>query len=219
MRVWLALLMSLVPLSCTTVPQVPPPEDPAAEWQRRQIRLAQLDYWQLTGRLAIRLGEEGGNARMRWIQSQNTYDISLTAPLGQGMVRLSGNESSVTLRPSKGEVVTGAKPGELLETYLGWTVPIDQLRYWIVGLTGSAADYGLDAFGRVKTLQHQGWAVNFVEYNRVGDAELPGVLYLRSQDLRLRLAVDSWNLQKSGATGGARIPVPLDRDQPLQKLF
>lgn len=216
MRIWWALLISLVPLSCTTLPQAPPPEDPRAEWQRRQTRLAQLDYWRLTGRLAFRLGEEGGNARMRWTQSQNTYDIHLTAPLGRGMVRLSGDESSVTLRPSKGEVVTGAEPGELLETYLGWTVPIDQLRYWIVGLTGSAADYGLDPFGRLKTLQHQGWEVNFVEYDRVGDADLPKVLYLRSQDLRVRLAVDNWNFQKSDATFGARIPVPSNRDQPLQ---
>ena len=52
-----------------------------------------MDEWHIKGKIGIKQGDEGGSAYLDWIQSQDSFHITLSGPLGQGTTIISGNTS------------------------------------------------------------------------------------------------------------------------------
>lgn len=190
----------LVLAACAVTPDRVPSLDSEQAWQTRILTLAALDSWSLTGRIAIQAEQEAWNAAIRWSQQGDRYTINLSAPLGQGVVRVEGDAKLVTLRTADQQYF--AQDGEaLLRQRLGWSLPVDGLRYWAVGLPNPRAnseEHQLDDRGRLHSLRQSGWDIEFRRYAQVGNIDLPDKIFLvkrgANPSVAVRLVVQRWEL-------------------------
>lgn len=192
--------------ACASLPERPPSEDPQAEWEQRQARLQQLDAWELRGRLAVRTEDRGAHASLHWIRRQDVHRVDLAGPFGGGRVRITQDRNGAELRDGGGKVYRDATAEALLARVSGWRLPLDALRYWVVGLPSpqAPARVVLDEWGRPRTLQQLGWNIRFIEYAQHGSYELPRRLFIEratdagsSSAAEVRLVIDSWALPDS----------------------
>ena len=193
---FIPLLALLLLTGCTTVAERKAVTDPAATWQSRQQSLRNLEHWQLKGRIAIINGVEAWHLNVNWQQKQADYFIQLSGPFGSGQVQLRGNEQGVILTDTEQQVFVASEAETLLYDHTGVRMPVNGLRYWILGLPGPASNSRteLDAYGRLAELQQNDWNIILRRYTTLGNLELPDKLSVSKQDLKVRLVVDSWEL-------------------------
>lgn len=195
---FIPLLVLLLLAGCTSAPPRPLPTDSQLAWQQRQQRMAEVDEWRLSGRLAIQAGHEGWHARINWRQQQQDYAIMLIAPLGQGSLRLDGNDSVVTLRTDEGQSVSAADPTALLEQQFGWRVPVAALRYWVLGIPAPGArEEQVDEYGRLIHLEQGEWEIRFLDYETQQGLEVPGRVFVNNHQAKVKLVISEWQLNST----------------------
>lgn len=180
--------------ACTLTPELPPVDDPQAAWEARNLKLANLDAWRLVGRIGIVTGDDGGSATLHWRQLPQNYEIDVFGPFGKGMVRLYGNDSSAVLETSNGEALYAGSAEVLFEQSLGWRIPVVPLRRWVLGLSAEQDAFELDTQGRLATLTHEQWQVDFLAYRAVDGFDLPRKLSMSTEGLDIKLVVHEWQL-------------------------
>lgn len=192
-RLLLSLLLLLLS-ACSQMPTRSPAFDPELAWQERQYRLASLQEWSLAGRLAILNDHEAWHVSINWEQQQQNYAILLSAPLGQGSLKLSGDADTVTLQTDEGESVSASDPGELLYSQFGWKVPVKSLRYWVLGVPapGNQREEQLDEYGHLVQLQQDGWEIRFLDYESRMGIELPGRVFVNNHKAKVKLVISDW---------------------------
>lgn len=166
-------------------------------WQQRQAELINLRSWQIRGKAAMSGAHEAWQADLRWRQQQERYAIRLMAPLSQGTLALEGGPAGVWVRSSGAEEpLFTSDPAALLRRETGWSVPLELLRFWVVGLPAPqlAHDHELDAHGRLKTLSQAGWRVTYRRYREVAGMQLPDKIFMRKDDWDVRLLVREWEV-------------------------
>lgn len=175
-----------------------PRADAEAAWSARQAVLREVRAWDLSGRISVSGPDGSWNARIRWSQRGDAYDIDFLSLFGQQVARLEGSDGDVVLRLPDQEPRRAATAGELLSAGFGWSAPVDALRYWILGLPRPhrEAVTRLDGHGRLSRLEQEGWSVDYPQYTAVGadPGDLPRRLTLEGAPVRIRLVVDHWDL-------------------------
>jgi len=163
-------------------------------WNQNKLRLAQLDAWSFRGRLAVSDGRESSSVFMRWQQQPDAYVIHLMTFLGQQLARLEGNSNNVTLYRKDHPPMQASSVAALMAEQVGWTVPVDGLRYWIKGLSDSRSGFSseLDTQGRLAILRQSGWTVKFERYREIDGLPVPAKMRLERDDLNIRLVMDRW---------------------------
>ena len=197
-----ALLFSMAALvaGCAAIPERPPVEDPAGAWRARQAALAAVAHWEIRGRLAVKTADEGWQASLVWVRAGDRHRIDLSGPLGGGHVRLTQDANGAQLRDSAQKVYRDHSAEQLLKRATGWTVPLEGLNYWMLGLPAprSHAEHELDAWGRLKALRQIGWDVRFLEYASHGAHELPSKVFIKNAEtsgLEVRLVIEQWSVK------------------------
>ncbi len=198
MRNYLLLLVAILVTGCASLPEPPPVDHPDQVWQQRRDELSRIAYWHLTGRLAVRNGDEAWNINLDWQQKGDDYQITLNGPFGAGKVKLIGNPAGVALHDSDNQTFYASNPGELLQERTGVSMPVEGLRYWILGLNTPQQQQQpkLDPQGRLAYLEDNHWRVNFRRYTNVSGLQLPDKIFIAKpeQDINVRLVVDEWKL-------------------------
>lgn len=192
---WLLPLLFLA--GCETLaPRVDGPADWQA-WEARRDRLSDLDHWRLEGRVAIAVADEGWNANLHWTQAGEQLDVGFSGPLGVGSARVSGTVDRLEVRTSDGERFVTDDPETDLYWQLGWTVPLDRMRHWVLGLPApdAGAQLEVDGAGRLAGLAQGNWTVEYREYLVTDSGRvLPRKIEMRRDDIRIRLVVGEWRL-------------------------
>jgi outer membrane lipoprotein LolB len=192
------ILVYLAIGGCATLPETV--DRTAMEQRRFKDREVEIDShqdWTLNGRVAIKAEDEGWNARIRWVQRGENFDIRVIAPFGRGTFKISGAPGQVALTDPDGEVYSADAPEALMQSQLGWSLPLQGLRYWVRGITepsGAIAQLNLDPDARLRDLQQSGWRVSILDYRPVDTVELPARLFMLSDRLEVRLAIENWAL-------------------------
>jgi len=198
MKNYLVLLATVIVTGCASLPESSPVEHPDQVWQQRRETLSRIAYWHLSGRLAVRNGNEAWNIHLDWQQKGDDYQIILNGPFGAGKVKLTGDNHSVALQDSDNQTFHAANPGDLLRERTGVTMPVEGLRYWIVGLDtpDQRQPPKLDAQGRLAYLEDKQWRVKFRGYTSVSGLQLPEKIFITrpEQEINVRLVVDEWQL-------------------------
>jgi len=192
----LTALVALVLAGCAAQP-LPPADDPEQAWADHQGQLQALEQWRIRGRMALSTPDDSWQADLLWSQQQRDFRIQLIAPLGQGSLVLQGSAAGAELRSSaEPEPVRAPDAEALLYRATGWRMPVESLRYWVRGLPapGGAPQVQLDPQGRLQSLRQFGWQVEFRRYRQVGAWALPDKMFLRRNDLRLRLLIRDWGM-------------------------
>jgi outer membrane lipoprotein LolB len=190
------LVLSL--LSGCAIIRKPAETDPgivnASAWADHKQELNDFDVWSLQGRVAT--GQLlGWTGNLSWRQQGDSFDVRLSGPLGAGGFRAMGSlDNAVTIQTKDDRFVTD-EPDALVEQTLGWTFPLEPLRFWARGLPapGGYERISVDAQGRMIALEQNGWALSVPEYVEPDSAPaVPRRIVLDNGDTRIRLVVDRW---------------------------
>ncbi len=186
------ILASLFVSGCATLQGVDLPD--ITDWDNRVEILAGLRRFEFNGRVGVKAGEEGFNGSLRWSQQGDRFKARVSGPLGIGTVRLVGDQGAVELTDKDGVRTTLADAERELYLRYGWTIPVQSLRYWALGIPdpNSQALTEFDEEGRLVQLQQAGWVVDIKSYEEGGGQQMPRRLSASSTDTRVRLVIDDW---------------------------
>lgn len=185
-----ALLLATL-VGCATRP--PAPQADPALWERHRLAAERMTRWELEGRIALHQNTQGWQANLQWLQRDDEFTIRLSGPLGQGGAYLEGDDTGVALTLSDRSTHRASDPETLMRQRMGWSVPVQGLRYWVRGLPVPhlAEMRRLDGQGRLSELTQNGWRILFTRYS-AGTPALPTRLELTRGDLRVKLIVEQW---------------------------
>lgn len=167
-----------------------PPLRGLPRWDQRLVQLQQADTWQLDGRAAAAVGTQGWQATLRWRQRGAYAELNLAGPFGLGAL--------VLKQVPQGLSLNGAPPSDAvfstLRDRLGFELPIDDLRFWLLGVPSPEGDFELERNDqdRARTLTQAGWTLRYDRYIPLHGDLLPTRLVLQREDVRVRIAVDHW---------------------------
>jgi outer membrane lipoprotein LolB len=170
----------------------PVPAPPASGWEQRAAALQRLESWQLDGRAAVAVGTQGWQATLDWRQRRESTEVHLSGPLGIGAMVLKRTPDGISLN--------GAPPSDAvlaqLQERLGFDLPLDRLRYWLLGVPDPSAAFELkrNEQDRASQLTQDEWTIDYDRYMPVGADSLPAHLVLNRAGVRVRIAVDHWDL-------------------------
>src|SRR6202789_3488782 len=187
MRRALTLIGCCALAACATTRTVAPP---STQWQQRVGELQSANDWQLDGRAAVALGQQGWQAALTWRQADDAAEVHLSGPFGIGALVLKQTPEGLSLN--------GAPPSDAVlaqvQEKLGFDLPIDDLHYWLLGVPnpGSTFDLTRNEQDRAKSLTQAGWSVAYDRYLPVADDLLPARLVLSRGDVRVRIVIDRW---------------------------
>jgi len=181
----LGLLVLLIS-GCTSGPTVP---EGRYEMQSRES-LYKLDRWSFDGRVAITAKKDSWSASINWMHVLNDEKIKLAGPLGQGatFIQLSGN--LVTIDRGDNKPLTSTQPELFINQQLGLFVPVQSLRYWVLGVPEPTNHYNVTLTGFTQA----GWLIDYKQTQAVNGHVMPYKISVSNEQLKLKLIIDQWVL-------------------------
>jgi outer membrane lipoprotein LolB len=192
-QIALLLITAAACAGCATDRGLALPE--MSNWQQRQAVLIGLDQFEFRGRVGVKAGDDGFNGKLRWSQDKSQFQATLSGPLGIGTVRIDGDDALVKVTDNDGRITVLHEVEPDLYARYGWTIPVQSLRYWALGIPapGAAADTEFAENGDLQTLRQRGWTVEFSRYRIAGGGQpMPGRLTAQNADTSVRLVIDEW---------------------------
>ena len=151
----------------------------------------------LEGRIGIRGVDRATSASIRWVQSENSFDMALCEPLGQGKTRLSGDASLMTLRTASGDHFEGVVPDEILQRHLGISAPIDAFSVWVLGrptIHPPAQGLERDESGDLIAFNQLGFNLAYSDFKVVEGQRLPHRIICSEGASQITILVNRWTL-------------------------
>lgn len=169
-------------------------------WKAHKAQISTVDGWQISGKIGIQAPQDSGSGTLFWLQRQDYFDIRLSGPLGRGATRLTGRPEAVALEVAGQGRYEADSPEALVESQLGWQLPVSNLLWWVRGLPSpdSRSRIQLDADGRLARLQQDGWDVEYLGYSEEDGYSLPSRIKLAGRDLKITLVVKDWQPRQLG---------------------
>jgi outer membrane lipoprotein LolB len=168
-----------------------------AQQDSREQQLVSANHWTLVGRLAVSTGNDAGGGNLTWTQNGDHYEFELRAPITGRSFRLSGGPDGAVLEGLDGGPQRGPNAEALMQRALGWDVPLDELRAWVLGVraNGSNADMSFGDDHLLSMLQQDGWSVSYITWDATKMPPLPTLIRAQKPPFMVKLVVQSWNLQ------------------------
>jgi outer membrane lipoprotein LolB len=193
----LAALTVLAMLSgCRTAPPAAAIPGPGADapWAVQRPALENLDRYALNGKVAVAANGQGFTASLRYRQQPRRADLALDGPLGIGGMRIALEEHSLGVTNSRGEALDGEAARAEIERRLGFELPLDELRWWLLGLPApgqSEVDAAPDG-GVIRGFVQNGWHVAINTRAPGLGFSLPQRLTAERGGARLKLFIERW---------------------------
>lgn len=190
----LSLTGLLLVAGCRTAPPktvIGPGAD--APWNEQRAGLENLDRYGLNGRVAVAANGQGFSAGLRFAQRADTSELSLDGPLGIGGLRLELAGDQLEIATSHGDQLDGLEARAELERRLGFALPLNELRWWLLGIPapGEAAINAADS-GEISDFTQHGWRVSINSRAPGLGFSLPHRLTAEREGARLKLLVENW---------------------------
>lgn len=159
----------------------------------RSARLKSVPAWEMRGRLAVDTGDEAFQGRFQWLQDGAHASLTVRGPLGAGGIRIAGTPEEMTVT-ARGERRVLDDPERELSALLGWWLPVDSLRAWLLGLADPRypADTRIGPDGVLERLEQRLWRVDYEAFQLAGGVLVPRRVQMRHAGLEIRLTVDAW---------------------------
>jgi outer membrane lipoprotein LolB len=191
----LAAALALVLAGCALQRPVP---GTSIAWAERRSALLDLEDWELSGRIGVKSGDEGGQGRLEWRQAGDAARLRVSGPFGAGAWELRWDPREAVLSNGDGEIALAYAGSDALDRMLaeqvGWQFPAAQTRYWVLGIAAPGSRsrllYGPD--GWLEGLEQDGWTVGYAGFAERGGYWMPRKITVQGSDARLRLVVDRW---------------------------
>ena len=171
-----------------------------ALWQQHRQTVSALDAWDISGKLAVRSEAQSGSGVLFWLQRQDYFDIRVTGPLGQGATRLTGRPGQIHLTTPQHDLKADSAE-KLMHSQLGWSLPVNNLYWWVRGLPSPDSKYHLQLndSSLAHRLEQDGWQLEFIRYQTLDNGtRLPERIQLQGPHLSLTLLVKQWKARTLG---------------------
>jgi len=179
-------LLTIALTACSTVPEKPVQEYLLAGAQHLQ----QQQRWRFEGRLAMVDERDSISASISWRHRPEVDEIELSGPLAQGRVQVVVTPDSVVIDNGEGRRVYPGRADEVMAEQLGVDMPVNALRYWVLGVNQPEQAY----VERTGGFFQNGWVVLFREMQRVDAEWLPKKVTAEKNKTKIKLIVDQWDL-------------------------
>lgn len=181
---------------CVSAPRTRPGDALSLAAQaQREMALSAQQHWQLQGRIALSLGDDGGSGRLLWQQDGADFSIQVSAPVSRQSWRLSTHAGWARLEGLDDGPREGPDAQVLLRESLGWDVPLAALSAWVRGMRANGpAQMQFDDRGLPAQITQQGWLVEFRGWSSDGPMPMPRRLFASRDDAKVRLVIDAWRV-------------------------
>ena len=185
MRHLLALLLLAVTVGCTSTPPLPVAE----------VATPLSPRWTLQGRIGVQAGEQSLSGQIHWQHREQTDEVLMTSPLGQGVARIVRDSEGVALEMPNQPTRRAADAESLTREALGYALPVAGLAWWIQASADprSAFEATRDGAGRLTQLKQDGWVIDYLQYAPDAPAR-PRRMVVAREGLEIRLVADSWRV-------------------------
>lgn len=193
-------LASLVLTACSTMVTTGPSTSPTSpQWRQHKQQVMQLEHYQTRGAFAYLSDQQKVYARFFWQQyTPQSYRLLLTNPLGSTEMELKVQNGVAELTNNQGKHATSNDPDDMIQQLTGMSIPLNNLRLWMLGLPGEGTDFNLDSqylLRQVNYKQHgQSGSVVYRSYDSSTQPPLPNRLEMTQGKRRIKLKMDSWRL-------------------------
>lgn len=159
-------------------------------------KLAEESRYALTGRLSVHNLQQKFSATVNWQHRADEDQILLFSPLGQTIARIEQDISGVRLITAEPALYQAENIERLTQQVLGWVLPLSGLHFWVRGFHSplTIAELDLDRNGRIIAIRQDGWNIYYSIFFplRPGMQELPKLLELSRDNLKIKLVIDRW---------------------------
>lgn len=179
---------------CSTLPRTPTATR-ETYWRQHQQAVLAHRIWSFDGSFGLRVGHRGWSAGLHWVQSGEPFHIEIYGPLGRTLAVLAGQPGEVSLIDERGKSYRASSSIALMRRVLGWSLPVDGLRYWVRGLPVPGqvvTSRRLDGRGRLTRLSQDGWNIQYSDYNYDTADARPTRMVMAHGDLHLTLVIAQW---------------------------
>lgn len=180
--IWAILALS----ACSTMTT----KEIAYQPSRIQNAVYDLQRWAFEGRIAITNKNDAWSANINWEHSPIEDVIKLSGPLGQGGALIQVNVNGVTIDQGGGDVKSSTDVENFINQQVGLSVPVNSLRYWVVGLPDKSQIANVIENG----FEQVGWKNQYKTMQPIGNYILPRNMTVTSDTVKLKLFVDQWIL-------------------------
>ena len=153
-----------------------------------------LNAWDLSGKLSIDDGMDGGSGRLSWQIRNEDSQMNFRGALGKGAWQLDSGPGYAHLHKADGSMISSVSVDDLVESELGWRIPVNSLKWWALGLPAPGANerLDLDSKGRVLVMQQHGWNIAYERYGEFDAVLLPTRITIEGHGVRLRMVISKW---------------------------
>lgn len=206
--VLLACLLLLSACATSTKPgiEVGPADELSTQDAARVASLQQQQNWRFTGRISIRIEEngstDGGSGNLTWVQTPQLTELDFHAALGRGAWHLRAVPGQAQVTLADGSEYRDADVQSLLRRQLGWDVPVEALSCWLRGLVvapecrGNTAVVTVrDVVGRPQQIIQDEWLVMIHSWSQLEDISLPRKIEFSAPGRKFKLVIREWQLR------------------------
>ena len=190
-------VISLVLSGCSTTTPKQHSQFSKTTWLQHKNTVDHIQKWQFSGRFSAKTDTENWTGSITWSQNLQKYKINISGPLSTGSIMLEGEENFARLQLSDDQTVTDINPQSLLYAHTGLKLPVNELRYWLLGLPSPQNSYStveLNEKGQLSKLSQNNWEVKFKRYTTTNKRQLPDKIFLVNHEINVRLIIQKWQI-------------------------
>ena len=182
---------------CVSVPATTAEPSASAQKLRAQHleQLAAIQQFSMQGRIGVQTNGKGFSGSLQWQHNSAEDDINLYSPLGSQVASIKKTPDQVVLKDSSGKNFSATDAETLTQETLGWKLPLTGLADWAIGrpTKSPVQNSTWNEQGLLTNLNQDGWKIEYDNYEQQGAYMLPGKIFLKSDQLNLKLLVEKWN--------------------------
>ncbi len=193
---WLLTALSVALSGCQILPMHPAPTTPveSRSWPEQLEHLGALEDWRIRGKIGYVGKDDSGSAYIDWVQSRDSFHITLSGPLGQGTTIISGNAQGARLDSNSEGTFHASSPEELLANHTGMTLPVSEMYHWVKGMPTATSNQkiALTENNTLARLEQGAWIIDYSGYQPHLGNLLPTRMKLRGHDVKITLVIKAW---------------------------
>jgi outer membrane lipoprotein LolB len=182
------LLLAIAPLfnACSFIESQPVDVYNLASILRQQP----IKAWTMEGRLGLINEKDSISASINWRHQPENDQIELSGPLSQGRVAIFATADKVVFDDGENSKEFTGQIDDVMSAQLGVEVPVNALKFWVLGLTEPVSPFSEQIDGFVQA----GWRITFREMQRVNNLLLPKKVNAEKDKTKIKLVIDKWDL-------------------------
>ncbi|QOC23886.1 outer membrane lipoprotein LolB [Wenzhouxiangella sp. AB-CW3] len=170
---------------------------PAGTWmEERAAWFDEHPVWSVSGRAAIRDGQRGGQISFEWQAEGERHRVHLRTVTGGRQWLLQFEPGHAELEGTDVRYLVGPDPNALVESAVGWRIPVVELSDWIRGLVSE--ELGEVRFahdGTLERVRFEPWDLSYQHFVEIEGRLMPARLEAESPPYRVRLVLRDWKLK------------------------